>query len=144
MCIRDRNNIEYIDENGDTNTIDLGDLVSSVTDDNTNADTHQIATHTGGDGTVTLINETVTELTFDPAADEITYVDENGVANVVSLSGLLSSQTDLNDGHLIGEHTSGNGTVTRIEETVTSLIFDTNTNQIVYTCLLYTSPSPRD
>ncbi|MDA8693526.1 hypothetical protein N9L92_05625, partial [Saprospiraceae bacterium] len=126
------NNIEYIDENGDTNTIDLGDLVSQVTDDNANANTHDIATHTSGDGTTTVIQETVTELTFDASTDEITYVDENGDINIVSLSGLISAQNDLNDGHLIGEHIAGDGTVTAIEETVTSISFNSTTNQIEY------------
>jgi len=126
------NQIEYIDENGDTQAVDLGDLVSTVSDDNANAETHDIATHVSGDGTTVVIQETVTDLTFDPAADELTYIDENGDVNTISLSGLISAATDDNDGHLIGTHVAGDGTVTNYEETVTAISFNTTTNQIEY------------
>ena len=46
------NNIEYTDENEVVNSIDLGDLVSEVSDDNANTNGQVIATHTSGDGTV--------------------------------------------------------------------------------------------
>ena len=55
------NQLEYIDENGNTNVVTLGNLVSVVSDDNTNTSVQTIATHTSGDGTVTTIEETVTQ-----------------------------------------------------------------------------------
>ena len=39
-------NLEYIDEDGVTNNIDLGDLISAMSDDNTNTNVQTIATHT--------------------------------------------------------------------------------------------------
>ncbi len=125
------NQIEYTDENGDVNPVDLGDLVSNVTD--LNAGEHQIATHVSGDGTTTPINETVTSLSYDDTNTRIQYTDESGTTQNVDLSGLLSSAADLNDGNLIAQHTDGNGNVTNIEETVTSLEFNSSNNRIEYT-----------
>ncbi len=45
--------LEYTDEAGDINTVDLGNLVSVVTDNNTNTSEETIATHVSGDGTTT-------------------------------------------------------------------------------------------
>ena len=56
------NSLEYIDENGVTNSITITSLVSVVSDDNTNTNVQPIATHTSGDGTTTVIEETVTTL----------------------------------------------------------------------------------
>ena len=56
------NQLEYIDENGATNAVILGNLVSVVSDDNANTSVQTIATHTSGDGTVVAIEETITSL----------------------------------------------------------------------------------
>ena len=101
-----------------------------MSDDN---DGQVIATHTSGDGTVQVIEETVTELVFNPTTNQIEYIDENGDLNLVDLGDLISEVDDLNDGKVIATHTSGDGTVTDIEETVTDITIDYTTNAITYT-----------
>ena len=71
------NELEYLDENGVTNNIDLGDLISDMSDDNANTNVQTIATHTSGDGTVTAIEETVTTL-VDNGDGTFTYTSEDG------------------------------------------------------------------
>ena len=70
------NELEYVDENGVTNTIVLNDLVSSMSDDNDAADVKVIATHTAGDGTTEVIEETVTSIDFNTSTNQIEYTDE--------------------------------------------------------------------
>ncbi|NNL90895.1 MAG: hypothetical protein HKO66_01555, partial [Saprospiraceae bacterium] len=130
------NELEYIDETGTTNQVDISGLVSDMTDENANTNVHTIATHTSGNGTTIDIDETVTALSYDDANTRIQYVDENGVTNNVDLTGLLSSATDNNSAtnvKLIGTHTSGDGVTTNFEETVTSISYNTSTSQIEYT-----------
>ena len=123
------NQIEYVDEAGNTNPVDLGPLVSDLTDSNNG---NVIATHVSGNGVTTNIEESVTTLTYDDSNTRLEYTDENGFTNNIDLNGLVSDANDLNDGHLIAEHVDGNGNVTSIEETVTSIGFNTSTNQIEY------------
>ena len=119
------NQIEYVDENNFTNIIDLGDLVSVVTDDNAATNVKVIATHTSGDGTVEEIEETVTEMSFNATNNNIEYTDENEVVNSIDLGDLVSEVSDDNANtnvQVIATHTSGDGTVEEIEESVTSLV----------------------
>lgn len=125
------NELLYVDEQGDTNVIPLGNLsggsgAESIMQDLNNGKV--IGLHTSANGTVTEIEETVTSLQFDPNTNQLLYFDENGDTNLIELnnlgggSGIGSEMQDLNDGQVIGVHTSGNGTVTELEETVTTLM----------------------
>ena len=44
--------------------------------------------------------------------------DENGNTNTIAITTLVSVMNDINDGKVIATHTSGDGTVTNIEETI--------------------------
>jgi len=158
------NELIYLDEDGNTNIIDLGSLsggdggISSYLEDLN--DGNVIGTHTSGDGYITEIEESITTISYDPTTKELVHFDETGTTNVISLSGLsggtggnaltsisfdpttnqlnyldengdvnvvdmnnlISNFIDYNDGHVIGAHTSGDGTVTNIEETITNMI----------------------
>ena len=92
----DNSSIDYIDEDGNTTNLVLCDIVDNC--------------------------ETVTSISFDPSVNQIIYIDENGDTNNIDLGLLASSMEDLNDGQVIATHTSGDGTVTDIEETVTTLV----------------------
>ena len=62
-----------------TNSITItSTLVSVVTDDNSNTNVQPIATHTSGDGTTTVIEETVTTL-VDNGDGTFTYTAEDGI-----------------------------------------------------------------
>ena len=100
----------YLDEDGTTNNIDLSSLLSG-----------------GGSGSNTL-----TELSYDPFSNQLNYQDENGNLNVIDMGSLVSHFTDLNDGHIIGTHTSGDGTVADIEETISTLV-DNGDGTLTYT-----------
>ena len=129
------NELEYTDETGTVNSVDLSSLFSSASDTNTASNVNVIATHTSGDGTVTNIEETVTELSLNGGTNELEYTDENGTVNSVDLSSLFSSANDTNTAsnvNVIATHTSGDGTVTNIEETVTTLV-DNGDNTWTYT-----------
>jgi len=150
--------LNYQDENGNLNVIDMGSLASHFTDLN---DGHIIGTHTSGDGTVADIEESIstlvdngdgtltytnedgtsttftgestgtntggssgnelTVLTYSPLTNQLEYIDENGDTNIIDLGDIVSTFTDLNDGNIIATHTSGDGTVTQIEETLTTI-----------------------
>ncbi len=81
------------------------------------------------DGVITNMNlcqivdncETVTSLFFNKITNAIEYIDENGITNSVDIGELVSAMADFNDGKIIATHTSGDGTVTNIEETITTL-----------------------
>jgi|GEM_PF-4326209 len=72
----------YIDEDGSTSTISLNNLISVVTDNNSNTSVQTIATHTSGDGTVTEIEETVTSI-LDNGNGTFTYVAEDGTSTTI-------------------------------------------------------------
>ena len=105
----DNQTIEYIDENGVQTDLNLCAAVDSC--------------------------ETVTSLTFNTVNNELIYLDENGTSNVISLGDLVSVVTDDNANtnvQTIATHTSGDGTVTAIEETVTTLV-DNGDGTFTYT-----------
>ena len=108
----DNSSFDYVDEDGITTNINLCNVVDNC--------------------------ETVTSLSFNAATNSLEYIDEDGTTNTIAITTLVSVVTDDNANanvRTIATHTSGDGTVTAIEETVTTLVDN---------CLLYTSPSPRD
>ena len=128
------NELEYTDENGDVNIVDLGDLISVVTDDNTNTNVQTIATHTSGDGTVTEIEETITTL-VDNGDGTFTYTSENGTTTTydetTTTIALSTNNQDI-------QYTDEDGNTTTLNlcaavdscETVTTLVFNTTTNAL--------------
>jgi len=126
------NQLNYIDENGEVNVIDLNDLVSVYSNENSGAFTNVIGIHTSGDGTVAQVEETVTNLVFNMFTNELVYIDEENITNTIDLGPLLSVVTNLNEGHLISTHTSGDGIVTNIEESITQIV-DNNDGTFTYT-----------
>ena len=79
--------------------------------------------------------ETVTSLTFNTLLNQLEYIDENGTTNIVTINALVSSVSDDNANtnvQTIATHTSGDGTVTQIEETVTTLV-DNGDGTFTYT-----------
>ena len=102
----DGNSIDYVDEDGQTTTLNLCNIVDNC--------------------------ETVTSLSFDTNTNELVYIDENGDTNTITIDGLVSVVADVNDGKVIATHTSGDGTVENIEETVTTLV-NNNDGTFTYT-----------
>lgn len=105
-------------------------MTSSVTDNNAAIDVNVIATHTSADGTVTTVKETVTSVT-DNLDGTFTYSDEDGINTVIS-SGFTSSFSNTQLGNLIARHNNGNGVLTDINETITTLI-DNGDSTFTYT-----------
>ena len=115
------NSLTYTDENGNPNAIPLG--TSGVT--NTVAG-NQIATHTGDDGTVTNINETVTGLTI--VGNILTFSKEDGTTDTIDLSPYLDNSTTTSSitgtsptGNPIASHNDGDGNTVSINESVTTM-----------------------
>ena len=130
------NQLEYLDEDGVTNNIDLGDLISVVTDDNANTNVQTIATHTSGDGTVTAIEETVTTL-VDNGDGTFTYTSEDGTQTTYDET---TTTIALSTDNQTIEYIDENGVQTDLNlcaavdscETVTSLTFNTVNNELIY------------
>ncbi len=62
---------------------------------------------------------------FDATSNALVYTDEDGTVNTISISSLVSVVTDDNNNtnvQTIATHTSGDGTITAIEESITSLV----------------------
>jgi hypothetical protein len=101
---------DYVDEDGVTTNIDICNMVDNC--------------------------ETVTSLTFNTTTNNLEYTDEDGVTNNVNLGDLISVVTDNNANtsvQTIATHTSGDGTVTAIEETVTTLVDNGDNDTYTYT-----------
>ena len=102
----DGQSIDYIDEDNNTNNINLCSIVGNC--------------------------ESVTSLNYNSMTKELSYTDENNSSSNISLTDLVSSMTDSNNGKTIATHTSGDGTLTNIEETITTLT-DNNDGTYTYT-----------
>ena len=116
------NRIDYRDETGSITSLSLCEIVDDC--------------------------ETVTSLAFDVVNNMLVYIDENGNTNEVPLEGLGASEmydenVNMNT-HVIASHISSDGTTTNVEETVTTLVNNQDGSFTYTSCLLYTSPSPRD
>ena len=124
--------LEYVDEAGTTTTktVDVpADVVTTLT--NALLTGNKIGTYTNESGAVVDLYETVTSVSdFSIAGSVITlkYVDEAGTENTKTLTlpaAVAETVTTLTNalvsGNKIGTYTSENGTVTDINETVTSL-----------------------
>lgn len=99
------------------------------------AGNNPIATHTSGDGTVTIIRENVTSLVFDAANKRFVFLNEVGtqtnipVPDPSRVTGVLPAAGN----NPIATHTSGDGTVVVIRENVTSLAYDAATRRYLFT-----------
>ena len=100
-----------MDENGVTNNIDLGDLISDMSDDNANTNVQIIATHTSGDGTVTAIEETVTTL-VDNGDGTFTYTSEDGTTTTYDETTTTIATLSTDDQSI--EYVDENGNTTTI------------------------------
>ncbi|MBT8189035.1 MAG: hypothetical protein KJO29_01300, partial [Bacteroidia bacterium] len=130
----------YTSENGTATTFDsANETLTSISLNGDNASFDYI----DEDGITTNINlctivdncETVTSLTFDAINNRLQYSDEFGTLNNIDLTGLISTMVDNNANvnvQTIATHTSGDGTVTAIEETVTTLV-DNGDDTFTYT-----------
>ena len=136
--------LRYLDEDGITTDIDLTGLSYDTTYDlnaaanvtagvdvfliGSDSTTDTLKIKGANDVSVSLINgdivfdaphETTTSLSFDSVSSELTYNDEDGTANIVSLSSLVETVTSIS-------FTSGTNTITYVDEnnTSTDLILD--------------------
>lgn len=136
--------LRYRDEDGITTDIDLTGLSYDTTYDlnaaanvtagvdvslvGSDSTTDTLNIKGANDVSVSLINgdivvdaphETTTSLSFDSVSSELTYNDEDGTANIVSLSSLVETVTSIS-------FTSGTNTITYVDEnnTSTDLILD--------------------
>ena len=126
----------YTNEAGATSVITLTTDIN-VANFSYNSTTKEI-TLTETDSTVHTISiadlvdvETLTVLAYNATTNELTYTDEDGVSTVITLNN--SAITNTVAGNLIATHTSGDGTVTNINETITSLAGGTGDNLLTYT-----------
>lgn len=141
----------YTNENGVTTLVNFGETITSLVNNGdgtytyTNEDAvstvitvpeqtlsiitntkagNLIARHNDGTGNLVDIDETITSIELD--GTDLNYTAEDGVETVIDLSsiGNTSSVTILATGHPIAQHNNGNGTLNTINETITSLAFD--------------------
>ncbi|MBT8449315.1 MAG: hypothetical protein KJO69_06475 [Gammaproteobacteria bacterium] len=122
----DNTNLDYVDENGTTNKVDLTSAVTNletttVYTDMTTAPKNQIGSYKDEDGTTVAVNENVSVLADVIAGHKIgKYTDEAGTAQdidetITSISGAAAT------GNAIGTYNDENGGTTVINETVTSV-----------------------
>ena len=103
---------------------------------------HLIGTYTDEDGNTVDLLETVTTLT--ESGSTFTFTHEDGGTSTIDIADLetLTSVTNvLTAGHLIGTYADEDGNTVDLLETITTLTQNADGS---FTCLLYTSPSPRD
>ena len=130
------NQLLYEDEEGTTNAVDLSDIISQMSDENANLNTHIIATHTAGDGTVTQLEETVSTLVNNQNGSFV-YTSENGTETLFSET---LTQIELNNTSNEIQYTDENGVLTKLNlceiiencETVTNLNIDYENGVIIY------------
>ena len=102
----------YLNENGDT--VEIQETVTQFVN---TIQGNRIGTYFNEEGTQIDVYETVTQLT-DNGDGSLTYVNEAGTSVTI---GWASQVTDTVDGHLIATHTSADGTVVEIDETITEV-----------------------
>ena len=128
--------ITYTNETGVTNTITLA-IPSSITYDLEDLNNGSIRL-VGSDASIDVIDicqivqdncpETVTSISL--LGNTITYTDEDGVATNLVLP--VSTVTNVINGNRIATHTSADGTVVEIDETITTLV-DNGNDSFTYT-----------
>jgi len=93
-----------------------------------------IATHDDGTGNIVNIEESISTLVHNGGGIH-TFTSEDGTVTVFNANGVVSDPsviTNVIEGHRIATHHDGNGTVVDIDETITEISYDAETQSLEY------------
>ena len=158
----------FTNESGAATTIDVAAL-ETLTNLTSVVTGQVIGSYTNEAGATVNLEESITTLAQNPD-DSFTFTSEDGTATTIDVSALetLTNLTSVVTGQVIGSYTNEAGATVNLQESITDFTqnpdgsytftsedgtattidvsaLETLTNLTsVVTCLLYTSPSPRD